>query len=86
MIHPRIQAAIDRYVRDRIKPGSFLLAVLENDLWLAVESADDESFRNLRSIVAEVYYNQPAECCGSPEKVAAWLASANPSGQATTDK
>ena len=76
MVHPRIQAAIERYVRDRIKPGSFLLAVFQNDLQDAIACGDDESIRNLADIVNEVYCRQPPDCCGSREAVQAWLASA----------
>ena len=73
MVHPRIQAAIERYVRDRIKPGSFLTAVLENDLQYAIACGDDESIRNLKDIVTEVYCRQPPDCCGSRQAVEDWL-------------
>ena len=73
MIHPRIQAAIDRYVRDRIRPGSFLTSVLKNDLHAAIACGDDEAIRNLKDIVTEVYCRQPPVCSGSHLAVEAWL-------------
>ena len=73
MIPERIQAALDRYVSDHLPTGSFLRAVLEDDIYCAARYADADSLKNLVDIVMLVR-EQPAECHGSPDKVAAWLA------------
>lgn len=57
-------------------PGSFLTAVLENDLAEAVGRADFQNIEVLPAIVAFVYRNLPSPCWGSKEKVEAWLVKA----------
>lgn len=54
--------------------GSFLTAVLCNDLKNAVGCADEQNRRDLADIVQFAYNNLPAPCWGSPEKVMAWAA------------
>lgn len=65
--------SLDRYVKHGIPPGSFLLAVLSNDLMQAVNRADEESAANLREIVSHVYNRLPSGSHGSMEKVEAWV-------------
>lgn len=65
---------LERYVNDKIPTGSFLRAVLENDLRDAVARADAESLKVLPGLVILVHMELPSECHGSPEAVAAWLA------------
>ena len=64
---------LDAYVRDRLRTGDFLKAVLENDLNEAYCRADTRSRDALPALVR--YFNNclPAPAWGSPEKVAAWL-------------
>ena len=62
-----------RYEIDRVTPGGFLLAVLQNDLIAAVGKADSENRGRLAEIVAWVYNNVPSCCYGSKAKVEAWL-------------
>lgn len=50
-IPENIQASISRYVEWRIKPGGFLTAVLNNDLYNATGRADSESLKYLHLIV-----------------------------------
>jgi hypothetical protein len=57
-------------------PGSFLTAVLENDLAGAVGQADWQNIEVLPAIVAFVYRNLPSPCWGSKDKVEAWLVKA----------
>ena len=47
MIPAHTKAALDRYVNDRLLPGGFLTAVLSNDLFGAVGSADSENLAAL---------------------------------------
>jgi hypothetical protein len=62
-----------RYAENRIPPGGFLRAVLENNLREAVGRADLANQAALIEIVKVIYNELPAECWGSPEKVEAWL-------------
>lgn len=73
-IPDRMMGGLKRYVEHGIEPGSFLMAVLRNDLHDAVGRADDENIRNLPAYVSYLYNEAPSPCWGSPEKVQAWLA------------
>lgn len=61
------------YGWDRIPTGSFLRAVLENDLKMACAKADNVNRHRLFEIVNLMYNELEFECQGSPEKVKAWL-------------
>lgn len=67
------RAALDRYAKDGIETGSFLRAVLENDLFQAVHRADSDNLRDIQQITEYVNWELPAGCWGSKEKVQAWL-------------
>ena len=64
---------IARYIAYRIKPGSFLTAVLENDLVGAFGRADDHNIKILDRYARFLYWDIPSPAWGSPEKVKAWL-------------
>lgn len=66
-------AGIRRYVDEFITPGSFLQAIIENDLKTAIEQADEENLRNIPAFVSYFYNETPRECWGSREKMLAWL-------------
>ena len=68
-----IVAAIDRFVQHRIAPGSFLRAVLSNDLAGAFRAGDDDSLRGLRDIMRYIHWEIPSGCHGSSAKVDKWL-------------
>jgi hypothetical protein len=68
-----ILASIDKYVRHRIAPGSFITAVLSNDLSGAFRTGDDDSLRGLRDIMRYIYLEIPSGCHGSKSKVEKWL-------------
>ena len=53
--------------------GSFLRAVLENDLMRAVGHADPESLAALKAICQFIYHELPGSCHGNPVKVQHWL-------------
>lgn len=68
-----LRDGIYRYIVHGIKPGSFLLAVIQNDLFHAVGSAGEPlTLDDLRTVTRFFYWCAPAECFGSPEKFAAW--------------
>ena len=72
-IPDRMRGGIARYIEQGIPPGSFLQAVITNDLRRAVEQADDENLMNLPAYMAYFYHEAPSDCWGSPEKMKAWL-------------
>lgn len=67
-----IYAALKLWVENRVMPGSFTRACLENNLSEAIAHADDNSYAALREIVGFIYWELPGNCWGSPEQVAAW--------------
>ena len=68
-----VVASIDRFVEHRIAPGSFVRAVLSNDLAGAFGTADESSLRGLRDIMLYIHWEVPARCHGSESKVQKWL-------------
>jgi len=64
---------VSRYLLHYIEPGSFLTAVLANDLREAVACADSTNAYLLGQWVKFFYNEVPANCWGSPELVRAWL-------------
>jgi len=65
--------SILRYVDDGVMPGSFLCAVLSNDLSGAVAYADDNNMRNLPAYVRFLYNHCPCGCWGSRDIVTNWV-------------
>lgn len=65
--------ALERYVKDRIEPGSFLMAVLSNNLKEACGRADMYNRRRIFEYCEWLYNKAPSACWGSPERVEAWL-------------
>lgn len=64
---------LELYVFHRTSPGSFMRAVLENDLKGAVGKADHINKHHLHEICSFIYNCIPAVSQGSPEKVREWL-------------
>lgn len=69
-----LRPGLRAYLVDRQPTGTFLRAVLVNDLNGAVLRADPVSFQALRDIVRLLYNYAPAQSHGSYEAVTAWLA------------
>lgn len=67
-----IRGGIARWINYGIEPGSFLMALIENDLRRAFECADDINTPRVRDIVAWFYNHAPRACWGSPAKVRTW--------------
>ena len=64
---------IDNYVEKHVPVGSFLQAVLENNLKEAMFGADDDNILDIVDIVRYCHWEIPSICWGSPEKVEKWL-------------
>ena len=73
-IPPHTQPGLELYLEERIEPGGFLRAVLENNLREAMGRADQINRYALFDIVSWLFTNAPSASWGSPEKVATWLA------------
>ena len=72
-IPSRMIAGIRRYVDERIPPGRFLTAIIQNNLSGAVGQADDENMKNIPAFVGYCYNKTPGACWGSKAKMKAWL-------------
>lgn len=66
------------YFTQRRPVGSFLTAVLSNDLTQAVLRADCDTGRRLRQLVLFLHNHAPSPAFGSPAAVEAWLADPAP--------
>ena len=73
LIPSRIIEAMRGYVEDGTPTGSFLAAVIANDLMGAVGRADDDNIRVLRSICGYVYNKFPRGSHGSREIYKNWI-------------
>lgn len=65
--------SINRYVENGVCPGSFLQAVITNNLRDSVGRADDENIANLPAYVSYFYNEAPGTCWGSEEIMETWL-------------
>jgi len=61
-----------RYFRDGILPGSFLQAVLCNDLLATVSRAAPRALDALPALMEFLHWTAPVEAWGSRKKVLAW--------------
>lgn len=68
-----IKDSLRRYIRDGIKPGTFLTAVLTNNLYDAILRADPTSLENMKEILLYVFEHCPMESFGSEEKLNKWV-------------
>lgn len=73
VIPERMQAALRRYVLEGLQPGSFLTAVICNDLRNAVFQADDDNYPLLKLYLQWLYNVAPAPCWGSYDKMQNWM-------------
>ena len=64
---------IDQYVDHGVPTGSFLRAVLSNDLFEAVARADEHNQIALAEICKYIYNFTPTTCHGSPERFEHWI-------------
>jgi hypothetical protein len=62
-----------RYIVHGMEPGSFMTAVLENDLAWAAARADAVNRHNLFKYASFLLYDAPNGCWGSKSKVREWI-------------
>lgn len=60
------------YVNEGILPGSFLRAVISNNLKEAVLYADNKNAKLIANYVRWFYNNPPGNCWGSEEEMYEW--------------
>ncbi|WP_310473844.1 hypothetical protein [Sandarakinorhabdus sp.] len=72
-----LHGGLIRWIIKGIPPGSFLLAVLTNDLREACGRADDFNRTRLFDLVRFLYNHAPRGCWGSQHAVEAWTKSAS---------
>jgi len=69
-----VKESIDYYVDHGIPTGSFLYAVLSNDLFEAMGRADETNRHALFDIVQYIYCCCPQACKGSSKAIDDWIA------------
>ena len=72
-IRDQMMEGIENYIKHRQVPGSFLSAIISNDLIGAVGRADDENMKNIPAFVEYFYNNAPPVCWGSEKNMNQWL-------------
>lgn len=68
-----LRGGMKRYIENGIKPGSFLTAVICNDLVRTLGLADQTSVSCLMDIGNFFYNEAPGPCHGSKEKMDKWM-------------
>lgn len=63
---------VRNYIEGGQIPGSFLLALVSNDLFGAYRTADQQNLHAMRQWIDWFYNHSPAGCSGSKENVEAW--------------
>jgi hypothetical protein len=69
-----ILEGIEKYFKHRIKPGGALLAILENDLNMAIFKSDPWTMAAMKEILWYLDRIEMGSTWGTPERVEAWLA------------
>lgn len=64
---------LTRYFVNRVRPGSFLTAVLQNDFMEALGHADHTNINCLKAYGMFLYNHAPLGSYGSRENVESWL-------------
>ena len=72
MLPAHMREGMKLWVERGISPGSFLMAVLRNDLMGALGKADSINADHLKDYGMFLYNEVPTGCFGSAEKCEAW--------------
>jgi len=62
-----------RYIEEGVPTGSFLRALISNDLRGTYDAADQENTAAVRNYVLFLYNHAPSACWGSPEAYDNWI-------------
>ena len=82
VIPARMMGGMQRYFEHGLSPGSFLMAVLCNDLVGAAYAADDENLSALPAYAAYLYNEAPSGSWGSRTAVTHWMSVKRAAGHA----
>jgi len=64
---------VKRYILHGVRPGSWLRAFFEGDLYEVMARGDDEVIAGLKALTTVVVSRGPAGCRGSRERVDEWI-------------
>lgn len=81
LLPDHMRGGMRRYIEKGIPPGSFLEAVLSNDLMGALAEADATNRHALPAYGRYLYNDVPSACHGSSEKVEAWIGTGGLAGR-----
>jgi len=81
LVPQHMRDGLKLYFDRGIPPGSFMTAVLNNDLKESFGRADEVNRDNLFEIVSFLFCDAPIICWGSPEAVRAWIKSGGLQGK-----
>lgn len=82
LIPEHMRGGLRLYIEEGIEPGSFLTAVLCNDLRGAVGKADHINIHRIVEWMQFLYNHAPAGCWGSKENYEAWIKHGGMRGEA----
>ena len=68
-----IKGGVQRYIENGIPPGSFLTAVIQNNLKESFAWADDINIARMFDIVSFFYNEAPGNCWGSKKDMESWI-------------
>lgn len=71
-IPARFRRGLVMYFEEKIEPGHFLTAVLNNDLRKSFSYADSEALEALPEILRWLENYAPSHCWGAPDAVEHW--------------
>jgi hypothetical protein len=74
-VPPHTRDTLINYIENGLPTGSFVQAVLSNDLTEAFGRADHINSQHVGTIVSWLYNFAPSTCWGSDEKVREWYKS-----------
>ena len=72
MLPEHMRDGMQLWVERGVDAGSFLMAVLRNDLMGALGKADDVNINQLKAYGMFLYNEVPSDCFGSVEKCRKW--------------
>ena len=73
MLPEHCREGMQRYIEEHVEPGSFLCAVIRNNLVDAFKWADETNREHLFDYAVFLYNEAPESCWGSDENMRAWL-------------
>ncbi len=73
LLPEHIREGVKLYIEHGVLPGSFLRAVITNNLMESFGRADETNIRRMFDIVSFFYNEAPETCWGSKKKMERWV-------------